>query len=486
MMLRVASRSHPPFSLPFEVCEHIVDMAYDHDITQSIDHELAIRTMQSCALVCRASRTRSQYWIFHAVRVEDVRALRQFSSHMEREPTLAHLVREVCLVGEHLHAPASAVTALPILLGRRLPNLTTVSIIRLLNPQASVHPVSPLSHLPIHPRFPLSFRSFASLDDLHLESVVFPSFTDFARCLQSVDGVSRLACIRVRWSAPSIPSSGQQVRPLCLPKLKRLTIRLMGMRGVEVLMSSLGASLCHLDVDLPHFDLSSVEDATDAATASVDLRPFLKLGTVKLALTPQSIGRNAHCVEMLRSLLHSWAALLPSRTLILVPTRHDVAQRTCLTREAYASMLKDVGRVTEDVLLRTTFHREREGSNTRTRMVLNIDDIERYHPWWRQQAVLCFPSFHARDRLKLSVVRSNSAEWLEIPHPSTDVEPVSEGSLFEADVQDLAAHLAYKLSADGIPPRSVVGVWTDGMSYNSMLYTYAITRAGYIPQLFSL
>ncbi len=33
----------------------------------------------------------------------------------------------------------------------------------------------------------------------------------------------------------------------------------MGMRGVEILMSSLGESLRHLDVDLPHFDPASVE-----------------------------------------------------------------------------------------------------------------------------------------------------------------------------------------------------------------------------------
>lgn len=210
--------------IPTEVCEQIIDMAYIHDFTKSVDHELAISTMQSCALVCRASRTRSQRWIFHAVRIEDMQTLLKFSSHLEREPRLAVFVRKVCVVGESVHAPASPATALPLLLDRRLPNLTAVSIIRPLDPQASRHQESLRQHLPIHPRFPLSFRAFAALDDLHLEGVVFPSFTDFARCIQSIDGVSGLTCIRVRWSAPSIPSSGQQVRPLCPPTLKRLTV----------------------------------------------------------------------------------------------------------------------------------------------------------------------------------------------------------------------------------------------------------------------
>lgn len=33
----------------------------------------------------------------------------------------------------------------------------------------------------------------------------------------------------------------------------------MGIRGVQILMSALGVFLCYLDVDVPHFDLSSIE-----------------------------------------------------------------------------------------------------------------------------------------------------------------------------------------------------------------------------------
>ncbi|TFK86848.1 acetyl-CoA synthetase-like protein [Polyporus arcularius HHB13444] len=57
---------------------------------------------------------------------------------------------------------------------------------------------------------------------------------------------------------------------------------------------------------------------------------------------------------------------------------------------------------------------------------------------------------------------------------------------FTSDVEYFAAHLACKLSADGIPPRSVIGLWSNGMSYVDILYIYAIAWADYIPQFFSL
>ncbi|KAI0631271.1 acetyl-CoA synthetase-like protein [Trametes polyzona] len=63
--------------------------------------------------------------------------------------------------------------------------------------------------------------------------------------------------------------------------------------------------------------------------------------------------------------------------------------------------------------------------------------------------------------------------------------PVSY-SEFQSDVEHFATHLAHKLQAGGILPRSVVGLWSNGMSYVDVLYIYAIARAGYIPQLFSL
>ncbi len=154
-------------------------------------------------------------------------------------------------------------------------------------------------------------------------------------------------------------------------------------------------------------------DATDAVAAGIDLRPFVNLCMVKLALS-QSFGVNAHCPDMLRSFLHSWAALLPSRTLVLEPMRHD-DQYPYPTRDAYVSMLKDVGRVSEEVLFSTSHSRDndegRVPGESETRVVIDVDDIEPYRGWWLEQAVSCFPSFRARDGLGLNMLGTSKCSY---------------------------------------------------------------------------
>ncbi len=77
-------------------------------------------------------------------------------------------------------------------------------------------------------------------------------------------------------------------------------------------------------------------------------------------------------------------------------------------------------------------------------------------------------------------------------------------SQFNSGVTLYAQHWARILNADGLPPRSVVGLWfvyfpflfrvaTDrydyrlsGLTYIDVLHVYGVARAGYIPQLFSL
>ncbi|OCH95760.1 acetyl-CoA synthetase-like protein [Obba rivulosa] len=57
---------------------------------------------------------------------------------------------------------------------------------------------------------------------------------------------------------------------------------------------------------------------------------------------------------------------------------------------------------------------------------------------------------------------------------------------FHSDVEHFARYWGALLQARGIALRSVVGVWIGGMTYVDVLHIYAIVRAGYIPQLFSL
>jgi len=57
---------------------------------------------------------------------------------------------------------------------------------------------------------------------------------------------------------------------------------------------------------------------------------------------------------------------------------------------------------------------------------------------------------------------------------------------FQSDVELFARYWARTLKTDGIPRRSVVGLWLSGMTYNDVLHIYGMSRAGYVPQLFSL
>ncbi|KAF8637213.1 hypothetical protein AX16_010872 [Volvariella volvacea WC 439] len=57
---------------------------------------------------------------------------------------------------------------------------------------------------------------------------------------------------------------------------------------------------------------------------------------------------------------------------------------------------------------------------------------------------------------------------------------------FHEDVQTYAKYWARTLRANSIPQRSIIGLWLGGFSYSDVLQIYGLTRAGYIPQLFSL
>ncbi|KAH8120399.1 acetyl-CoA synthetase-like protein [Phellopilus nigrolimitatus] len=63
--------------------------------------------------------------------------------------------------------------------------------------------------------------------------------------------------------------------------------------------------------------------------------------------------------------------------------------------------------------------------------------------------------------------------------------PISYQSFLD-DVELAARYWFKKLSSDGLSPRSVVGLWLAGMDYSDVINIYGISRAGFVPQLFSL
>ncbi|KAF9460787.1 hypothetical protein BDZ94DRAFT_1265122 [Collybia nuda] len=57
---------------------------------------------------------------------------------------------------------------------------------------------------------------------------------------------------------------------------------------------------------------------------------------------------------------------------------------------------------------------------------------------------------------------------------------------FLADVETSARYWTRMFKTRAIPDRSVIGLWIGGFTYTDALHVYGISRAGYIPQLFSL
>ncbi|KAN0100713.1 hypothetical protein V8E55_000697 [Tylopilus felleus] len=57
---------------------------------------------------------------------------------------------------------------------------------------------------------------------------------------------------------------------------------------------------------------------------------------------------------------------------------------------------------------------------------------------------------------------------------------------FKQDVEYTARYYRRLLKSVGIPDNAVVGLWLGGMTYQDVLHIYGISRAGYIPQLFSI
>ncbi|KAF8511233.1 hypothetical protein JB92DRAFT_3118229 [Gautieria morchelliformis] len=60
---------------------------------------------------------------------------------------------------------------------------------------------------------------------------------------------------------------------------------------------------------------------------------------------------------------------------------------------------------------------------------------------------------------------------------------------FQADIERMAKYWLAKLASQGLPPRSVVGVWrvnsmVRGFTYSDVITIFAISRAGFIPQMF--
>ncbi|KAF7424658.1 hypothetical protein PC9H_009968 [Pleurotus ostreatus] len=95
------------------------------------------------------------------------------------------------------------------------------------------------------------------------------------------------------------------------------------------------------------------------------------------------------------------------------------------------------------------------------------------------------------DLLSSNVALHPDAPAFKVPIMSVTDDGVSEWytityQQFQSDVDKAAAYWSQELLKDGVCKRSIVGLWFGGMTYMDVVHIYGVSKAGYIPQLFSL
>ncbi|KAI6162281.1 hypothetical protein EDD17DRAFT_1777070 [Pisolithus thermaeus] len=102
------------------------------------------------------------------------------------------------------------------------------------------------------------------------------------------------------------------------------------------------------------------------------------------------------------------------------------------------------------------------------------------------------PSYHSHlTVLEQSTALYPSASAFRVPisDPLTgrvhDWQPISYRQ-FREDVELTASYWCSVFRAQSIPHGSVIGLWLSGINYQDVLHIYGISRAGYVPQLFSI
>ncbi|KAF7352393.1 Acetyl-CoA synthetase-like protein [Mycena venus] len=92
--------------------------------------------------------------------------------------------------------------------------------------------------------------------------------------------------------------------------------------------------------------------------------------------------------------------------------------------------------------------------------------------------------------LETSAHRAPSAIAFKIPQSdASGATPLWRNITYQQfllDVELTASHWSRIFRQERIPERSVIGLWIGGYSYNDVLNIYGVSRAGFIPQLFSL
>lgn len=189
------------------------------------------------------------------------------------------------------------------------------------------------------------------------------------------------------------------------------------------MISGLGSTLSHLDIDAPHTQELNEHQILPGTLAfhlythtlrlsiteetGIDLHLFPNLRILTFWLLPAADQR-INLYDFLAVTLRTWSSCSERRVLRFRPR-----DPSAFTRAEYVDVLADVGRITEHVLcapdsicecVRTMF-----GEVGSTRVVVMIPDKVKWRRWWAVHAIARFPNLHNMHRLKVKFEQRESS-----------------------------------------------------------------------------
>lgn len=228
---------------PIEVWEHVIDTVYDEGPDKLL---VALATLSSCALVCRAWRPHAQQVLFHYVILRDKDALYRFAEIVDASPKLGMYVRQLAFRG-YLHVPHSAAVLFLTALRGRLTNLEVLNLHGIQEYEKDANPLpegeKELPYLPFHFRyFESLLTSISHVRVLSLMCVCFASFGDFARLLSTLRNLRELSCSSVSWAVLGVV-------PACMAKCRSSHYQNTFLPNLKVLSVCLRAITVQASID---------------------------------------------------------------------------------------------------------------------------------------------------------------------------------------------------------------------------------------------
>ncbi|TFK81429.1 hypothetical protein K466DRAFT_451226, partial [Polyporus arcularius HHB13444] len=165
---------------PLEIAENIIDVL-------SRD----VRSLRSCALICRGWHSRARYHLMTTIRVQSRDELFSICDYFTFNPHLASLVRSLSVAPVEAGS-LSLLEIIPVRLVSRLPNLHRY-VMR--NSSTSAFDIrSNGVHLNIHRTTIVQIRTYLHVDALSLGPLEFSAIAELARLLIALPSLRCLEC----------------------------------------------------------------------------------------------------------------------------------------------------------------------------------------------------------------------------------------------------------------------------------------------------